>query len=268
MVSVLKSAFSKATQIGYLSNCVANKLILTPKLASPTTNVALFATASKPSSGQLSLPKKPPTAYFMFRNEVYEKIKKKNPKAKAPEVATVIGQKWQELDDAKKEAYKGSYNAAMVDFNAKMAAIEADPKLNLQLAQIKEEKAKKMADRAHRKAKLEKKSLLKDLGRPKLETQSGYSLFFKENFPKLHKKGNAVTVATKTISERWNMLAPERKQPYLDAYAKIKAEYDMKLAAWKEKLNENLEDAESVENANKKLAQKTKRKKKLNEVEE
>ena len=267
-MSVLKSAFSRATQIGYLSNCVAKKLILTPKLASPTTNVALFATASKPSSGQLSLPKKPPTAYFMFRNEVYEKIKKKNPRANAPELATVIGQKWQELDDAKKEAYKGSYMTAMVDFNAKMAAIEADPKLNLQLAQIKEERAKKMANRAHQKAKLERKSLLKDLGRPKLDVRSAYSIFFKENFPKLHKKGNAVTVATKDISEKWNMLAPERKQPYQDAYTKIKEVYDMKLAAWNEKLNENLDDAESVENANKKLAQKTKRKKKLNEVEE
>ena len=267
-MSVLKSAFSRATQIGYLSNCVAKTLILTPKLASSTTNVALFATASKPSSGQLSLPKKPPTPYFMFRNEVYEKLKKKNPRANAPELATVIGQKWQELDDAKKEAYKGSYSAAMVDFNAKMAAIEADPKLNLQLAQIKEEKLKKMADRAHQKAKLERKSLLKDLGRPKLETQSGYSVFFKENFPKLHKKGNAVTVATKAISEKWNMLAPERKQPYLDAYVKIKAQYDMQVAAWQEKINNNLDDAESVLNANKKLAQKTKRKKKLNEVEE
>jgi len=267
-MSVLKSAFSKTTQIAYLSNCIAKKLVLTPQLASPTSNVALFATASKPRSVPLSLPKKPPTPYFMFRNEVYEKIKKKNPRANAPELATVIGQKWQELDDAKKEAYKGSYNAAMLDFNAKMAAIEADPKLNLQLAQIKEEKAKKLANRAHHKAKLERKSLLKDLGRPKLETRSAYSMFFKENFPKLHKKGNAVTVATKAISEKWNMLAPERKQPYLDAYVQIKAKYDMELAAWTEKLNENLDDAESVLNANKKLAQKTKRKKKLNEVEE
>ena len=71
----------------------------------------------------------------------------------------------------------------MIEYRKKESAIESDPKLNSQLVQFKEQKAQDRAEKAYRKAKQERKTLLADFGRPKLSVANAYILFLQETFP-------------------------------------------------------------------------------------
>mmetsp|Transcript_67027 Transcript_67027/g.106585 ORF Transcript_67027/g.106585 Transcript_67027/m.106585 type:complete len:304 (-) Transcript_67027:155-1066(-) len=50
-------------------------------------------------------PKKSPTSYFLFAQEVRDQIKTDNPELKMTEIAKVIGAKWKELSDDQKKPY-------------------------------------------------------------------------------------------------------------------------------------------------------------------
>jgi len=191
--------------------------------------------------------------------------KKENPGAGAAEIGAMLGLKWSELDDGKKETYRTRSTNAREEYKAKMATIAADPKFSLQLDQAKLAKTKKMADKAYKKALREKRALVADLGKPKKKVPSAYTAFYTEKFPRLHKVGDPVPAAAKAIGEAWKALTPDQKQPYVDTFEKAKAEHDAAVLAWKEK--QNMDDVESIEAVNKKLNRKRKLIKKKAEAE-
>jgi len=51
-------------------------------------------------------PKKPKTGYMKFCDEIREKIRKENPDMQLGGIAKILGIKWNELSDEKKEEYK------------------------------------------------------------------------------------------------------------------------------------------------------------------
>ena len=265
MMSFIKSALTKTCQIAALSNGFTSKLVIGHNAFSPIQRLAPFATSSSLENAQLALPKKPLTAFFLFRNDVYEKTKKENPGASVAEIGAMLGLKWSELDDGKKETYRTRSTNAREEYKAKMATIAADPKFSLQLDQAKLAKTKKMADKAYKKALREKRALVADLGKPKKKVPSAYTAFYTEKFPRLHKVGDPVPAAAKAIGEAWKALTPEQKQPYVDTFEKAKAEHDAAVLAWKEK--QNMDDVESIEAVNKKLNRKRKLIKKKAEAE-
>lgn len=265
MMSFIKSALTKTCQIAALSNGFTSKLVIGHNAFSPIQRLAPLATSSSLDNAQLALPKKPPTAFFLFRKDVYEKTKKENPGASVSEMGAMLGLKWNELDDGKKESYKTLYTNAMDEYKAKMATIEADPKFSLQLDQAKLAKTKKTADKAYKKALREKRALYADLGKPKKTVPSAYTAFYKGNFSRLHKAGDPVPATAKAIGEAWKALTPEQKQPYVDTFEKAKAEHDAAVLAWKEK--QNMDDVENIEAVNKKINRKRKLIKKKAEAE-
>lgn len=71
----------------------------------------LQQTASKPTSriyranrDQLK-PKHPSSSYMIFANEIREKLRKQNPNLSIIEIGKLIGEKWRQLADNKKEKY-------------------------------------------------------------------------------------------------------------------------------------------------------------------
>lgn len=67
-----------------------------------------------PNEPKVSLPRKPkdlkcpkraPTAYFLFAASVRQKLSEENPDKKTTEIAELIGARWKEVSDAKKEAF-------------------------------------------------------------------------------------------------------------------------------------------------------------------
>ena len=50
-------------------------------------------------------PKRPPTAFFLFCQDVRESVKKANPNAGVTEMAKLLGQKWGALNSNKKATY-------------------------------------------------------------------------------------------------------------------------------------------------------------------
>ena len=264
-MSFIKSALAKTCQIASLSNGFTSKLVIGHNAFSPIQRLAPFATSSSLDNAQLALPKKPLTAFFLFRTDVYEKTKKENPGASVAEIGAMLGLKWSELDDGKKETYRTRSTNAMDEYKAKMATIAADPKFSLQLDEAKLAKNKKTADKAYKKAIREKRALIADLGKPKKTVPSAYTAFYKDNFSRLHKAGNPVPATAKAISEVWKSLTPGEKQPYVDTFEKAKAEHDAAVLAWKEK--QNVDDVENIEALNKKITRKRKLIKKKAEAE-
>lgn len=266
MTSVIKA--SSVGQIASLSRVFSNTLLLTTRASIPTSHLALFATQSKQKIAELTLPKKPLTAFFMFRGDNYENIKKKNPKASILELSTILGQQWKTLEEGQREVYESRFASGMEEYNKQIAAIEADPTMNLKLAQFREQNAQATKEKAYKKALKEKKSLMNDLGRPKRSINSGYSLFYKEKFSTYHQTGTKASETGKMLAEAWNNLSEAQKEPYVLRFNKFKEEYDAELNAWKEKMATNEENKENIQKLNAKVNRKRKLKSKDKNVEE
>merc|ERR1711997_793725 len=196
----------------------------------------------------------------------YEKTKKENPGASVAEIGAMLGLKWSELDEGKKDVYRTHSTNAMDEYKAKMATIKDDPNFSLQLDQAKLARTKKMADKAYKKALRQKRALNADLGKPTKKVASAYTAFYTEKFSRLHKAGDPVATTAKAIGEAWKALTPEQKQPYVDTFEKAKAEHEAAVLAWKEK--QNLDDVENIEALNKKITRKRKLIKKKAEAEQ
>ena len=265
IMSLLKSTLGLSSQVASVSYRFGTTLVLT-KQQLPLTSLALFTTEEKAKNPELVVPKKPLNPYMFFLTEQTPNLKETHPNIK--ERLSVIGQRWRELEQAQKLIYKLKFASAMHEYTQKIAAIEADPKLNDQLTHFTEEKSKQRAEKAYRKAKRQRMALREDLGRPKRAFLSSYQIFYVENFARLHKKNSRAADTTKTISELWKSLSEEDKKPYIAKYNKFKDDYHIGVEAWKMKMKGNEEKSQSIAKMNKKVTRKRKLQQQRSQVEE
>jgi hypothetical protein len=61
-------------------------------------------------------PKRPPSAYLLFQNDIREQIRTAHPGLPYKEVLTVIATRWKELDDNARKVYEDAYNQATANF--------------------------------------------------------------------------------------------------------------------------------------------------------
>ena len=54
-------------------------------------------------------PKRALSAFFLYRGEVYDKVKAENPNAKITEITTIISNMWKEVDQATKDRLEAEY---------------------------------------------------------------------------------------------------------------------------------------------------------------
>ncbi|KGB79426.2 nonhistone protein 6 [Cryptococcus deuterogattii R265] len=80
-------------------------------------------------------PKRPPSAYILFQNEVRDDIRTSNPGMPYKDVLQIISQRWKELPDSEKKIFEDAYAAAHNNFRAEEEAyakkdvVEVDPAL-------------------------------------------------------------------------------------------------------------------------------------------
>lgn len=68
--------------------------------------------------------KRPPTAYFLFSNDVRPIIQKKKPELKMTDISKVIGQQWRNLNDSQKKKYIDKAAKLKAEFDKNNAETE------------------------------------------------------------------------------------------------------------------------------------------------
>ncbi|WWC63213.1 uncharacterized protein I303_105813 [Kwoniella dejecticola CBS 10117] len=61
-------------------------------------------------------PKRPPSAYIFFQNEIRDEIRNSNPGMSYKDILGVISLKWKDLTDAQRKVYEDAYAKAQIDF--------------------------------------------------------------------------------------------------------------------------------------------------------
>ncbi|WVQ81915.1 hypothetical protein IAT38_004042 [Cryptococcus sp. DSM 104549] len=67
-------------------------------------------------------PKRPPSAYILYQNEVREDIRNNNAGMPYKEVLGIVASKWKELSEDQKKIYEDAYQSALASFRAEEAA--------------------------------------------------------------------------------------------------------------------------------------------------
>lgn len=70
-------------------------------------------------------PKRPPSAYILFQNEVRDKVRAENPGKAYKEILAVISEQWKKLPDAEKKVYESAYSDAQSSFRVQDDAYKA-----------------------------------------------------------------------------------------------------------------------------------------------
>ncbi len=80
-------------------------------------------------------PKRPLSGFFLFKQDIYMKIKAENPEAKMTELTKIISVKWKNIDPSTKEQYekkqqqeKDKYEKSKLEFEEKYGKIEKKKK--------------------------------------------------------------------------------------------------------------------------------------------
>lgn len=100
-------------------------------------------------------PKRPKNGYFLYRDDVYGKVKAANPEKPITELSKIIAAEYAALPQAKKADYEATYKKAMDKYNKDMEKFHAK-------GGDKKEKAHAEAAKDGKKGKEEKKENKKD----------------------------------------------------------------------------------------------------------
>lgn len=77
---------------------------------------------AKETSDKPQPPKRPLSAFFLFRQERYTDVVKANPGKKVSEITQVISEEWRKLSDEKKAGYSKHYTTAKVKYDKDIKA--------------------------------------------------------------------------------------------------------------------------------------------------
>jgi len=121
------------------------------------------------------LPKQPKNPFFKFLEVEKANILATHKDAKTVELARLAGQRWRELPEETKQAFKDDFQAELAAWKEKKSAVEAHlQKANL-LDEVKAKIEEEKLEKAIRKAKRKQKELATELGRPQRPASSyGY----------------------------------------------------------------------------------------------
>ena len=80
--------------------------------------------ASKSKSARPAPPKKPQTAFFLFKRENYDKMKEKHPQASAVELASMLAREWVALSAKDKRKYEDKYEKEYQRYEKELESYE------------------------------------------------------------------------------------------------------------------------------------------------
>lgn len=185
-------------------------------------------------------PSKPLSGYFLFGNEIREKVTeeyraslKADEKFQIQAVAKILGEKWKALTAEQQEKYNSQGHAAKEQYDKDMEAWKATPDYEEFVKESAKHKLKISQDKARKDAKGSDSNPM-----PK-RPLTGYMIFSAEAQPKVREEfaaaGKPALMAdvTKVITPRWAALGPEGQKPYSDRYQEAKKVYEVQMEEWK-----------------------------------
>ena len=201
-------------------------------------------------NAELKLPKYPMRPYMRYNIKEYPSVTAANPKLTVSQIASIMGQRWRELDEVEKQIYQAEFSNDMVKYKSEIAKIESDPELKEQLEQIKEEKSQKKLRKQYRKALQEKRQLQSDLDEPKHSTNS-CNIYISQKLSGMSLSPTQRIEEFSKLTKLWSSLKPEEKEVYIQMERKLSEKYANDRKQWKLKLsNDQIDD---IKNANEKI---------------
>ena len=208
-------------------------------------------------NAELKLPKYPAPAYMRYNMKEYPSVAAANPKLTVSQIASIMGQRWRELDEVEKQIYQAEFSNDMVKYKSEIAKIESDPELKDQLEQIKEEKKTSKEERSlqklrkqYRKALKEKRQLQSDLDEPKHSTNS-CNIYISQKLSGMSLSPTQRIEEFSKLTKLWSSLKPEEKEVYIQMVRKLSEKHANDIKQWKLKLsNDQIDD---IKNANEKI---------------
>jgi len=83
-------------------------------------------TLSYDANGKPLIPKRPLSAFFIFKNDCYEQVKRENPTLKITEVVKLVAQRWGNLSTEEKLSYEARNQEAKALYEQQIALYEAN----------------------------------------------------------------------------------------------------------------------------------------------
>ena len=201
----------------------------------------------------LVIPKKPANMYIRFFEETRPAAKAANPHLKKAEIDKIVVQQWKDLDESKREAYRGQ---AKKDFDAwkeEIARLKTDPLTRDVYSDQQKMKKEAALKKSVRKAKTARKELEKENKMPKRPI-SGFVQYFKENAENWRREAVAQGIdrplgkhLLAINASNWKKLPEEVKQKYADEHKRQLEIYEAEMNAWKEEIADNGEYKKAVE---------------------
>lgn len=65
-------------------------------------------------------PKRPLSAFFLFRQEKYKEVTGANPNKKIGDITKIISEEWNKLNDERKKQYQGQYAISKVKYDQEL----------------------------------------------------------------------------------------------------------------------------------------------------
>lgn len=173
-----------------------------------------------------SKPKKPPSSYILFCQEMRPQIIAENPDLSFTEVGKHLGEAWKRLPDHEKQSFdlrakdlKEEYLRQKEEYMSSLSESE--------LANLRQEEEEKRHSRARRKIKAE----MKKLEKPK-QPANAYAVFMSERLSGIQNPRDQMSL----LSEEWKNLTEEEKMHFKEEASRLRENYNLEMEAWKERM--------------------------------
>jgi len=181
-------------------------------------------------------PKRPLTAFFLYKLETQDQVKKENPEAKITEITKIVAGKWKVLDEETKKVYekkhveaKQKYEQEMKDYESKYGSIQKKRRSML----LKREKSNSESESESEETPIKAKEIGKKVDRPAPPKRplSAFFLYKYDAYEEVKRENPEARIIelTKIICEKWKNLDEETKKAYEKKQEEAKKTYEQQI---------------------------------------
>ena len=210
----------------------------------------IFSTAMT-NTTQNEIPKKPLSAFFLYKKDNYGQLKAQRPDLSLAELTKELGRMYKSLPEATVKDYKDNAEKESQIYKDAMAKISPD---------VLQAKSKEKAEKSLKRVKIRISKMEMSMGKP-LGKVNGHALFVAEQH-QVAPLNLAVSEKLKMASAKWNALSESEKEAYKAKAAEENSKRDDQMKAWKAEMSET----ENMKKLNELLKRKSSLQAKLKEM--
>uniref|UniRef100_A0A0E0JY43 HMG box domain-containing protein n=1 Tax=Oryza punctata TaxID=4537 RepID=A0A0E0JY43_ORYPU len=208
--------------------------------------------------------KKPCPAYVLWCKDQWNEIKKESPEADFKEVSNALGAKWKALGAEEKQPYEERYKQ---EKEAYLQVVGQEKREAEAMKLLEEEQMQRTAkelldqylkfrqeaeDDGDKKARKKGKKKEKDPSKPK-QPMSAYFVYTQQRRAALVAEKKNVPEIGKITGEEWKAMTEAEKAPFEEIARKQRKEYQVEMAAYRQRKQEEAASQEKEEEEQKKI---------------